>query len=168
MKMETMLVALVLSILMAKKNPRKFGQLTLDLGGQALDYLKSDPKGVTRRARLIEWANKHHMLSLGWSLPPWILPQTDEDRAKFPGSDRVHDVAIIHDADPAVLPLLVHQATALRGLDACLAQAQEDGALVEDDGKKLVLDMGEGSLGLRFIRNTKAGKFASFIVKIDE
>lgn len=167
MKTEMMLVALLLSLLMAKKNPRRFGQLTLDLGGQALDYLKSDPKGVARQARRIEWANKHHMADLGWSLPPWVLPQTDEDRSRFPGSDRVHDIAIIHDVDPSILPLLVHQATALRGLDACLASAQEDGALVEDDGKRMLLDMGEGSLSLRFIRNTKAGKFASFIVNVD-
>lgn len=166
---ETAILGVIMVMLMAKKKeqPRRFGQMTLNLGGQALDYLKSDPKGVARQARRIEWANKHHMADLGWSLPPWVLPQTDEDRSRFPGSDRVHDIAIIHDVDPSILPLLVHQATALRGLDACLASAQEDGALVEDDGKRMLLDMGEGSLSLRFIRNTKAGKFASFIVNVD-
>lgn len=169
MNMSMMIGALVLGLLMAKKkNPvRKFGQMTLNLGGQALEYLKGDPKGITRRAQRVEWANKHHFSDRGWSLPPWVLPTTDEDRQRFTNTDRVHDVAIIHDADPAVLPLLVYQASALQGLDEVLARAQEDGALVEDDGKRLLLDMGDDSLTVTFVRNTKAGKFARFVVRSD-
>lgn len=169
MNMSMMIGALVLGLLMAKKkNPvRKFGQMTLNLGGQALEYLKGDPKGITRRAQRVEWANKHHFNDRGWSLPPWVLPTTDEDRQRFTNTDRVHDVAIIHDADVAVLPLLVYQASALQGLDEVLARAQEDGALVEDDGKRLLLDMGDDSLTVTFVRNTKAGKFARFVVRSD-
>ena len=169
MNMSMMIGALVLGLLMAKKkNPvRKFGQMTLNLGGQALEYLKGDPKGILRNTRRVEWMNKHHADERGWSLPPWVLPKTDQDRQQFSGTDRVQDVAIIHDADPAVLPLLVYQASALQGLDDVLARAQEDGALVEDDGKLLVLDMGDSSLPIRFVRNTKAGKFARFVVRSD-
>lgn len=169
MNMSMMIGALVLGLLMAKKkNPaRKFGQMTLNLGGQALEYLKGDPKGITRRAQRVEWANKHHFVDRGWSLPPWVLPTTDEDRQRFTNTDRVQDVAIVHDADPAVLPLLVYQASALQGLDEVLARAQEDGALVEDDGKRLLLDMGDDSLTVSFVRNTKAGKFARFVVRSD-
>tara|TARA_Y100001938_G_C7971264_1_gene369456 strand:+ start:243 stop:785 length:543 start_codon:yes stop_codon:yes gene_type:complete len=161
----TWIMGLILALMMTKKKPRRFGQMTLNLGGQALEYLKSNPKGVTRSVRRIEWAHKDHMASQGWTLPPWVLHQTDEDRERFPSAVKVHDVAILHDQDPAVLPLLVHQGSALRGLDALLAEAQEDGALVEDDGKMLVLDMGDGALGISFTRNTKAGKFAPFIVR---
>ncbi len=167
MNMNMIWVAVLLGVLMTKKkNPaRKFGQMTLNLGGQALEYLKGDPKGVLRNAQRVEWANKHHFNDRGWSLPPWVLPTSDEDRQRFTNTDRVHDVAIIHDADPAVLPLLVYQASALQGLDEVLAKAQEDGALVEDDGKRLVLDMGDSSLSVSFVRNTKAGKFARFVVR---
>jgi len=165
---ETIVLGLFLALMMTKKNPRKFGQMTLNLAGQALEYLKSDPKGILRSACRVEWMNKHHAASLGWTLPPWVLPQTDDDRAQFRGSERVQDVAILHDADPAVLPLLVHQSSALAGLDEVLAAAQEDGALVEDDGKRLLLDMGEGHLKVRFIRNTKAGKFARFVVRRED
>lgn len=162
---ETAVLGLFLALMMTKKKPRKFGQMTLNLAGQALEYLKSDPKGIDRDATKVEWMNKHHAADRGWVLPPWVLPATDEDRARFPGSDRVHDVAILHDADPARMPLLVHQASALAGLDEVLAAAQEDGALVDDDGKRLVLDMGEGFIRVSFIRNTKAGKFARFVVR---
>lgn len=164
----TWILGLVLALMMTKKKPRRFGQMTLNLGGQALEYLKSDPKGINRQVRRIEWAHKTHMASQGWTLPPWVVWISDEDRERFPSADRVQDVAILHDANPAVLPLLVHQGSALRGLDALLAEAQEDGALVEDDGKMLVLDMGDGSLGLSFTRNTKAGKFAPFVVRRTE
>lgn len=163
--MKMMMLGLLLALMMTKKNPRRFGQMTLNLGGQALEYLKSDAKGVTREAQRIVWASKHHIAALGFVLPPWVLPVTDDDRAQYGSADRVQDVAVIHDANPAVLPLLVHQASALRGLDEVLASAQEDGALVEDDGKALVLDMGDESLSVTFIRNTKAGKFAPFIVR---
>jgi hypothetical protein len=166
MNMNMMWAALLLAVLMTKKKPvRKFGQMTLNLGGQALEYLKGDPKGVLRNANRVEWMNKHHAVALGWSLPPWVLPTTEQDRQQFSNTDRVQDVAIVHDVDPAVLPLLVYQASALQGLDDVLAAAQEDGALVEDDGKRLLLDMGEGSLAVRFTRNTKAGKFARFVVR---
>ena len=166
MNMNMMIAGLILALLMTKKNPvRKFGQMTLDLGGQALEYLKGDPKGILRNAQRVEWMNKHHADKRGWALPPWVLPKTDVDHQRFTGTDRVHDVAIITDADPAVLPLLVYQASALQGLDEVLARAQEDGALVEDDGKRLVLDMGDGMLPIRFVRNTKAGKFARFVVR---
>jgi hypothetical protein len=97
-----------------------------------------------------------------------VLPTSDDDRQRFSNTDRVQDVAIVHDADPAVLPLLVYQASALQGLDDVLAEAQEDGALVEDDGKRLLLDMGDGSLTVRFVRNTKAGKFARFVVRRED
>ena len=169
MNMNMMIGALILALLMAKKNPaRKFGQMTLNLGGQALEYLKGDPKGILRNAQRVEWMNKHHAVERGWTLPPWVLPATDEDRQRFSNTDRVQDVAVVIDADPAVLPLLVYQASALQGLDEVLAAAQEDGALVEDDGKRLVLDMGDGSLAVRFIRNTKAGKFARFVVRREQ
>jgi hypothetical protein len=169
MNMSMMIGVAFLALLMTKKkNPaRKFGQMTLNLGGQALEYLKGDPKGVHRNAQRVHWMNKHHAADLGYHLPPWVLPQTDEERERFTGTDRVQDVAVIHDADPAVLPLLVYQASALQGLDDVLARAQEDGALVEDDGKRLLLDMGDESLSVRFTRNTKAGKFARFVVRSD-
>lgn len=165
---ETIVLSLILALLMTKKKPRKFGQMTLNLGGQALEYLKSDPKGIQRSVNRVEWMNKHHADAQGWVLPPWVLPATDEDRSRFPGSERVQDIAILHDADPAVMPLLVHQSSALTGLDEILAAAQEDGALVEDDGKRLVLDMGEGFMRVRFVRNTKAGKFARFVVRRED
>ena len=169
MNMEMMIAALVLGLLMAKKkNPvRRFGQMTLNLGGQALEYLKGDPKGVLRNANRVEWMNKHHAVELGWSLPPWVLPTSDQDRQQFGDAERYQDVAIVTDIDPAALPLLVYQPSALQGLDDVLAAAQEDGALVEDDGKRLLLDMGEGSLAVRFVRNTKAGKFARFVVRAE-
>jgi len=162
-----MLAAVLLGLLMAKKkNPaRKFGQMTLNLGGQALEYLKGDPKGVERDVARVEWMNKHYADERGWQLPPWVLPKSDEDRQRFSNTDRVQDIAVVMDANPSVLPLLVYQASALQGLDEVLAAAQEDGALVEDDGKRLLLDMGEGHLPVSFIRNTKAGKFARFIVR---
>ena len=167
MEMSMMIGALFLALLMTKKkNPvRKFGQMTLNLGGQALEYLKGDPKGIVRSIRRVQWMNKHHAADRGWVLPPWVLPATDEDRQRFTNTDRVQDIAVLEDADPAVLPLLVYQASALQGLDDILAAAQEDGALVEDDGQRLVLDMGDGHLTVRFIRNTKAGKFARFVVR---
>ncbi len=165
---ETAVLSLFLALMMTKKKPRKFGQMTLNLGGQALEYLKSDPKGIVRDAAKVEWMNKHHAERQGWVLPPWVLPVGEDDMARFPGSDRVQDVAIVHDADPAKMPLLVHQASALAGLDEVLAAAQEDGALVEDDGKRLVLDMGDGFLRVRFVRNTKAGKFARFVVRRED
>ncbi len=166
MNMNMLWAALLLAVLMTKKKPvRKFGQMTLNLGGQALEYLKGDPKGILRNAQRVEWMNKHHAAALGWVLPPWVLPTTDEDRQRFSNTDRVQDIAVVHDADPAVLPLLVYQASALQGLDDVLAAAQEDGALVEDDGKRLLLDMGDGHLTVRFLRNTKAGKFARFVVR---
>jgi len=170
MQTNMMLVAVLLGVLMAKKkNPaRKFGQMTLNLGGQALEYLKGEPKGIVRNARRVEWMNKHHASDVGWTLPPWVLPATDEDRQRFGNTDRVQDIAVVHDADPAVLPLLVYQASALQGLDDVLAAAQEDGALVEDDGKRLLLDMGDGYLVVRFLRNTKAGKFARFVVRQEQ
>lgn len=162
-------VGLILALLMTKKNPpRRFGQMTLGGDGEAkraLEYLKSDPKGITRQVNRVEWMNKRHAAAIGWLLPPWVLPATDEDRAQFRSADGVQDVAIIHDVDPAQMPLLVHQASALRGLDALLAEVQEDGAMVEDDGKRLLLDMGDGFVAVSFIRNTKAGKFAPFIVR---
>lgn len=169
MNMNMMLAALFLALLMTKKKKvgRSFGQLTLNLGGQALEYLKGEPKGIRRQARRVEWMNKHHAVELGWVLPPWVLPVSDEDRERFSNTDRVQDIAIIRDVDPAVLPLLVYQASALQGLDEVLAAAQEDGALVEDDGKRLLLDMGEGSLLIAFFRNTKAGKFARFVVRTE-
>ena len=164
---EMIAMALILALLMTKKkNPaRKFGQMTLNLGGQALEYLKSDPKGVVRNISRVEWMNKHHAQSKGWHLPPWVLPQTDDDRARYKGADRVQDIAILHSTEAHVLPLLVHQASALQGLDEVLAAAQEDGALVEDDGEMLVLDMGDLYMELQFVRNTKAGKFARFVVR---
>jgi len=165
---EMMMLMLFALMLMTKKNPRKFGQMTLNLGGQALEYLKSDPKGILRAVVRVEWMNKHHAVDLGFVLPPWVLPESDEDKQRFQGSDRVQDIAILRDVDPAVMPLLVHQASALQGLDEILAKAQEDGALVEDDGKRLVLDMGEGHMKVRFIRNTKAGKFARFVVRAED
>jgi len=165
---EMMMLMLFALMLMTKKNPRKFGQMTLNLGGQALEYLKSDPKGILRAVVRVEWMNKHHAVDLGFVLPPWVLPESDEDKQRFQGSDRVQDIAILRDVDPAVMPLLVHQASALQGLDEILARAQEDGALVEDDGKRLVLDMGEGHMKVRFIRNTKAGKFARFVVRAED
>lgn len=170
MNMNMIWCAVLLALLMTKKkNPvRKFGQMTLNLGGQALEYLKGDPKGVIRQAQRVEWMNKFHGETLGWQLPPWVLPTTDEDRERFGDCVRYQDVAIVHDADPAVLPLLVYQPSALQGLDDVLASAQEDGALVEDDGKRLLLDMGDGSLAIRFLRNTKAGKFARFVVKSED
>ena len=169
MNMNMMIGTLFLVFLMTKKkNPaRKFGQMTLNLGGQALEYLKGDPKGILRNTRRVEWMNKHHADKRGWVLPPWVLPKTEQDHLQFKGTERYVDVAILTDADPAVLPLLVYQPSALQGLDEVLAQAQEDGALVEDDGERLVLDMGEGSLPIRFLRNTKAGKFARFVVRAD-
>ncbi len=167
MKMEMMIGALFLALLMTQeKNPvRKFGQMTLNLGGQALEYLKGDPKGVVRDVHRVEWMNKHYAEDRGWQLPPWVLPKTDQDRQQYPNADRVQDIAVIYDVGPAVLPLLVYQTSALQGLDEVLASAQEDGALVEDDGKRLLLDMGEGMLVIRFVRNTKAGKFARFVVR---
>lgn len=168
MNMNMMMAALFLALLMTKKKGgRKFGQLTLNLGGQALEYLKGEPKGIRRHAQRVEWMNKHHAADRGWVLPPWVLPVSDEDRARFSNTDRVQDIAVVHDADPAVLPLLVYQSSALQGLDEVLASAQEDGALVEDDGKRLLLDMGEGSLLIAFVRNTKAGKFARFVVRTE-
>lgn len=160
-------MAVILALLMTKKkNPaRKFGQMTLNLGGQALEYLKSDPKGVVRNICRVEWMNKHHAKTKGWHLPPWVLPETDDDRARYKGADRVQDIAILHSTEGHVLPLLVHQASALQGLDEVLAAAQEDGALVEDDGEVLVLDMGDEYMELQFVRNTKAGKFARFVVR---
>ncbi len=162
-----MMAVLILTVMMTtkKKPARKFGQMTLNLAGQALEYLKSDPKGVMKRTHRVEWMNKHHAAKKGWVLPPWVLPQTDEDRQRFSGADRVQDVAILHDHDPAGMPLLVHQTSALRGLDEVLADAQNDGALVEDDGNVLVLDMGEDYMEVQFVRNTKAGKFARFVVR---
>ena len=167
MNMNMIWMAVLLALLMTKKkNPaRKFGQMTLNLGGQALEYLKGDAKGILRNARRVEWMNKHHAKKRGWVLPPWVLPETDEDRQRFTNTERVQDIAVVHDVDPAVLPLLVYQASALQGLDEVLASAQEDGALVEDDGNMLVLDMGDGFLAVRFLRNTKAGKFARFVVR---
>lgn len=167
MNTNMMIGALFLALLMTKKNKsaRSFGQMTLNLGGQALEYLKGDPKGITRNANRVEWMNKHHAVERGWHLPPWVLPTSDDDRQRFTNTDRVQDVAIIHDVDRATLPLLVYQASALQGLDELLASAQEDGALVEDDGKRLLLDMGEGELPITFVRNTKAGKFARFVVR---
>lgn len=169
MNTQMLVAVLVLAVMMTKKkNPvRKFGQMTLNLGGQALEYLKSDAKGILRNAVKVEWMNKHHAKKIGWVLPPWVLPETDDQRSQFRGAERVQDVAVIHDADPAVMPLLVHQSSALAGLDEVLAAAQEDGALVEDDGERLVLDMGEGFLPIRFVRNTKAGKFARFVVRAE-
>ena len=169
MNTQMMIGALFLALLMTKKKNagRKFGQMTLNLGGQALEYLKGDPKGISRNAQRVEWMNKFHAETLGWHLPPWVHPTTDEERQRYTNTDRVQDVAIVHDADRAVLPLLVYQASALQGLDEVLAKAQEDGALVEDDGKRLVLDMGDDSLPVRFTRNTKAGKFARFVVRSD-
>lgn len=169
MNTQMLVAVIVLAVMMTKKkNPvRKFGQMTLNLGGQALEYLKSDAKGILRNAVKVEWMNKHHAKKIGWVLPPWVLPETDDQRAQFRGAERVQDVAVIHDADPAVMPLLVHQSSALAGLDEVLAAAQEDGALVEDDGERLVLDMGEGFLPIRFVRNTKAGKFARFVVRAE-
>lgn len=162
-----MIGVLFLACLMAKKkNPvRKFGQMTLNLGGQALEYLKSDPKGIVRNVARVEWMNKHHAASKGWVLPPWVLPQTDQDRSQFANADRVQDVAILHSTETSVLPMLVHQSSALAGLDDVLAAAQEDGALVEDDGDMLVLDMGDEYMEIQFVRNTKAGKFARFVVR---
>lgn len=163
---EMMMMGLLLALMMTKKNPvRKFGQMTLNLSGQALEYLKSDPKGIMRRTSRVEWMNKHTASEKGWVLPPWVLPVSDQDRQQFKGSDRVQDVAILHNHDPAGLPLLVHQASALRGLDEVLADAQNDGAMVEDDGKVLVLDMGDDYMEIQFVRNTKAGKFARFVVR---
>lgn len=164
---ETMIAGLFLALLMAskKKTARRFGQMTLNLGGQALEYLKTDPKGIVRDVVKVEWMNKHHAVDLGWVLPPWVLPTSDDDRQRFANADRVQDVAIIHDADPARMPLLVHQTSALQGLDEVLAAAQEDGALVEDDGKRMVLDMGEGHMTVAFIRNGKSGRFARFVVR---
>ena len=168
MNMNMIWCAVLLALLMSKKKPvRKFGQMTLNLGGQALEYLKGDPKGIVRNTQRVEWMNKHHAADLGWTLPPWVLPTSDEDRQRFSNTDRVQDIAIAHDADPAVLPLLVYQASALQGLDDVLAAAQEDGALVEDDGKRLLLDMGDGFIAIRFVRNTKAGKFARFVVRAE-
>ena len=169
MNQEMMLVSLFMACLMAKKkNPvRKFGQMTLDLAGQALEYLKGDAKGVVRAARRVEWMNKHHATERGFVMPGWVLPQTDNDSAQFGDGQRYQDIAIVFDEDRSVLPLLVYQPSARRGLDEVLATAQEDGALVEDDGKMLVLDMGDRALGLRFLRNPKAGKFAPFIVRRD-
>ena len=169
MNMNMMLAALFVAVLMTKKNPvRKFGQMTLNLGGQALEYLKGDPKGILRNANRVEWMNKHHAAKLGWSLPPWVLPANDEDRQRFSNTDRIQEVAVIHDVDPAVLPLLVYQVSAMQGLDTVLAAAQEAGALVEDDGQRLLLDMGDGALSVRFIRNPKAGKYARFVVRADD
>ena len=167
MNMNMMIGALFLALLMTKKTKsgRRFGQMTLNLGGQALEYLKGDPKGIQRAAQRVEWMNKFHAETLGWHLPPWVHPTTDEERQRYTNTDRVQDIAIIHDGDRAVLPLLVYQASALQGLDEVLAKAQEDGALVEDDGKRLLLDMGDKTLTISFVRNTKAGKFARFVVR---
>ncbi len=167
-KMQEMnlIVALFMGLMLAKKKEtRKFGQMTLNMGGQALEYLKTSVKPIVRQANRIEWANKMH-ISERFELPPWVLPVTEEDKMQYKNADRTQDVAVIHDADPAIMPLLVYQTTALRGLDECLAQAQEDGAMVEDDGKQLTLDMGDKTLEISFIRNPKAGKFAPFIVTL--
>lgn len=164
---EMMMTALFMGLMMTKKKKetRKFGQMTLNLGGQALEYLKSDAKGIVRKVSRVEWMNKHHADEKGWVLPPWVLPVSKEDLERFRGADRVQDVAILHMASEGELPMLVHQASALQGLDQCLADAQNDGALVEDDGKILVLDMGDEYMEIQFVRNTKAGKFARFVVR---
>ena len=49
MNMNMMIGALILMLLMTKKtkSARRFGQMTLNLGGQALEYLKGDPIGIT-------------------------------------------------------------------------------------------------------------------------
>lgn len=165
-----MKIAMILMVVMAlslakKKETRKFGQMTLNMGGQALEYLKTSVKPISRNASRVEWANKTHF-GERYELPPWVVPVSDEDKLQYRGSDRVQEVAIIHDIDPSVMPLLVYQTTALRGLDAALGKAQEDGALVEDDGRVLVLDMGDKSLKMDFLRNPKGGKFAPFIVTL--
>ena len=162
----TVIVALFLGLMMAKKKEtRKFGQMTLNMGGQALEYLKTSAKPIVRNAFRVEWANKTH-LAERFEMPPWVLPATDEDKMQYKNASRTQEVAVVYDKDPAVMPLLVYQTTALRGLDACLAQAQEDGALVEDDGRQLTLDMGDDFLEISFIRNPKGGKFAPFIVTL--
>lgn len=165
MNTEMMLVGLFLACLMTEKTTRRFGQMTLDLGGKALEYLKTDPKGITRDVHRVEWMNKHHAEALGYTMPPWVIPKTESDQKQFPSADRVHDVAIVHDVNENIMPLLVYQSSALRGLDEVLANAQRDGALVEDDGKRLLLDMGEGMMEISFVRNHKAGKFARFVVR---
>ncbi len=165
---ETMILMVFLAIGLAKKKEtRKFGQMTLNMGGQALEYLKTSAKPIVRHAHRIEWANKNH-LAKRFELPAWVLPKSDEDRAQYRNSDRVQDCAVVFDTDASVMPLLVYQTTALRGLDEVLAQAQNDGALVEDDGKMLVLEMGEGNLEISFVRNPKSGKFAPFIVTLHD
>lgn len=163
---ETMIVALFLGLMMAKKKEtRKFGQMTLNMGGQALEYLKGTAKPLTRELNRVVWANKHH-LGKTYELPQWVHPTNDENRSMYPKADKYQDVAIVYSVDPSVMPLLVYQPSALRGLDECLALAQEDGALVEDDGKTLVLDMGDGFLEISFTRNPKGGQFAPFIVRL--
>ena len=62
---ETVMLSLLLALMMTKKKPRKFGQMTLNLGGQALEYLKSDPKGILRSACRVEWMNKNHAVDRG-------------------------------------------------------------------------------------------------------
>ena len=158
---------LILSMLLAKKkNPvRRFGQMTLDLGGQALEYLKGDPKGVRIDTSRLEWMHKNVAVDRGWNLPPWIAPSTTAEKEQYANASRYTDVCIIHPVDEARMPMLVHQPSALRGLDELLGAAQDDGAEVTDDGKVLTLQLNDCSMMLCFIRNTKAGRFARFIVK---
>lgn len=162
----TVIVALFLGLMMAKKKEtRKFGQMTLNMGGKALEYLKGEPKGITRKVNRVEWMNKHHAEDKrGWEMPSWVIPKTSEQLARYPNADRVQDVAILFMAADGELPMLVHQKSALEGLDEVLCDAQNDGALVEDDGKILTLDMGDDFIELQFVRNNKV-KFARFIVR---
>lgn len=158
MKMEnemitTIILALFLSLGLAAKKKPVFGQMTLT-GEMALDWLKSGSE-IT--------AGKIMMGAIG-AFPEYNVPEWANDRNK--------DIAIIEHANVNLNPLLVTQKSVMRAIEAKCVEWEEEGAEValEKSGSatRAVLIFGEDQPTFKFERSKNGGKFAPYIMYVEE
>ena len=133
-----------------KKTKPVFGQMTLT-GSLALDWMKD---GMEIEVVKLEIGPIGAFAS--YNLPEWI-------------GEKTGDLALVHPKDTWLNPVLVTQRSILRQLELWAVEKEVDGAVtaVETRNKSQigVLDLGEGSVALRFTRDKSKGKFAPYQVE---
>ena len=150
----TSLMLLVLIAMMTAKKT-KFGQMTLR-ATKALEYLKTTPEPMRRVVDGIQWMHKIVAENENWEMPEWVMKNDNYDW-----------VCVL--MCQGELPLLVYQKSALRAFEAYLMELEKNGAVVksENRGRKLTVELGEGSIDVGLWRAPNGGKFAPFNVDFE-
>ena len=154
------MTALCFVVLMAAKKKSEepiFGQMTLT-SEKALEYLKTDLNGFTRKARKIIWITPLEAQAQGFAVPDWVVNNLE----KFQWS------AIVVDESSDVLPLFVYQNSALQALEKLLARFEEKGAEIEQvSPREMQVSFGDSTCDLKFWRNEKGGQYARYHLEVE-